>query len=157
MHPPTPPPCLPRSSPATVHHPPTHSPTHPLTHTHAHPLTCPPQKRFLYFPNLAKAVGSDPLAARVAALRPALHLFGHTHFSWDATPLGDGVRYVQWPLGYPAEQRSRRNGGAGWRPLVVWDGEAGGFQPPRECYWSEYYATQERTPSNVAPAPWVTG
>lgn len=36
-----------------------------------------PEKRYLYYPNLAKAVGSDFLAARVAQLQPDLHLFGH--------------------------------------------------------------------------------
>lgn len=35
-----------------------------------------PEKRFLTFPNLAKAVGSAPLRARLAALRPQLHVFG---------------------------------------------------------------------------------
>ncbi len=42
----------------------------------------------------AKAVGSSYLAARVAQLRPHMHVFGHTHFSWDSQ-LHDGVRYVQ--------------------------------------------------------------
>lgn len=59
----------------------------------------------LRHPNLAKAVGSDPLAARVEALRPDVHVFGHTHFSWDASLRG--TRFVQWPLAYPAE-RARR-------------------------------------------------
>jgi hypothetical protein len=53
----------------------------------------------------AKAVGCDPLASRLARLRPAVHLFAHSHFAWDAN-LG-GTRYVQAPLCYPAE-RTRR-------------------------------------------------
>jgi hypothetical protein len=36
-----------------------------------------PEKRFLFFPPVAKASGSTYLAARVAALRPAVHVFGH--------------------------------------------------------------------------------
>lgn len=43
-----------------------------------------PEKRFLYFQGLAKAAGSDALAARIRDLQPHLHIFGHTHFSWDA-------------------------------------------------------------------------
>jgi len=62
-----------------------------------------PEKRMLRHPNLAKAVGSALLARRMEQLRPDVHVFGHTHFSYD-TRLG-GTRYVQWPLGYPAEQR----------------------------------------------------
>ena len=38
-----------------------------------------PEKRMLFQPNLAKACGSDFLAARVDALRPLIHVFGHTH------------------------------------------------------------------------------
>jgi hypothetical protein len=50
-----------------------------------------PEKRWLYFPNLAKAAGSDALGARVAALRPDAHAFGHTHFSQvsPASPLAE--------------------------------------------------------------------
>ncbi len=62
-----------------------------------------PEKRMLRHPNLAKAVGSALLARRMEQLRPDVHVFGHTHFSYD-TRL-HGTRYVQWPLGYPAEQR----------------------------------------------------
>ncbi|KAI7841790.1 hypothetical protein COHA_004514 [Chlorella ohadii] len=64
-----------------------------------------PEKRYLYYPNLAKAVGSDFLAARVAQLQPDLHLFGHTHFAWDAC-IG-GTRYIQAPLCSPLERRKR--------------------------------------------------
>jgi hypothetical protein len=35
-----------------------------------------PEKRLLRHPNLAKAVGSDPLAARIAQLQPDCHIFG---------------------------------------------------------------------------------
>ena len=43
-----------------------------------------PEKRYLFYPNLAKAAGSQPLARRLKALQPDMHVFGHTHFSWDA-------------------------------------------------------------------------
>jgi hypothetical protein len=66
--------------------------------SHFLPLQCLlPEKRFLYYPNLAKACGSDFLAARLDVLRPLCHVYGHTHFSGDA--VYDGIRYVQWPLG----------------------------------------------------------
>eukprot|EP00887_Chlorella_sp_A99_P001860 scaffold19.g1860.t1 len=65
-----------------------------------------PEKRFLFFPGLARAVGSAPLARRIQQLQPDIHLFGHTHFSWDAT-LADGVRYVQAPLCSPVERQRR--------------------------------------------------
>lgn len=48
-----------------------------------------PEKRFLYFPNLAKAAGSAALGRRVAALRPDIHVFGHSHFAWDSTLDGE--------------------------------------------------------------------
>lgn len=42
-----------------------------------------PEKRYLFYPNLAKAAGSQPLAQRLRALQPDVNIFGHTHFSWD--------------------------------------------------------------------------
>jgi hypothetical protein len=56
-------------------------------------------------PPQAKAVGSAPLAERLRRLRPAVHVFGHSHFAWDAR-MG-ATRYVQAPLCYPGE-RARR-------------------------------------------------
>lgn len=64
-----------------------------------------PEKRYLFYPNLAKAAGSKPLANRLRALQPDMHIFGHTHFSWDATI--EGVRYIQAPLCGPSERRRR--------------------------------------------------
>ena len=57
------------------------------------------------------------------------------HFAWDAT-LG-GIRYVQWPRGYPQE-RGRKESGCGgedWRPLLLFDSNVGGLTAPRSCYW----------------------
>ena len=51
-----------------------------------------PEKRSLFYSGLAKAVGSDFLARRIAMLRPDIHLFGHTHFGWDATYNGEHSR-----------------------------------------------------------------
>ena len=56
-----------------------------------------PEKSKLFYKNLPKAVGSDYLFDRIKQLRPDVHVFGHTHFSWDCWL--DDVRYVQWPLG----------------------------------------------------------
>ncbi len=50
-----------------------------------------PEKRYLFYPNLAKAAGSEPLAHRLRALQPDVNIFGHTHFSWDATIEGRGA------------------------------------------------------------------
>jgi hypothetical protein len=37
-----------------------------------------PEKRYLYFPGLAKAVGSVPLRQRIQQLQPDVCLVGHT-------------------------------------------------------------------------------
>ncbi|KXZ54749.1 hypothetical protein GPECTOR_4g819 [Gonium pectorale] len=76
-----------------------------------------PEKRFLTYPNLAKAVGSTYLGERVRRLGPQLHIFGHTHFAWDA--VHQGVRYIQAPLAYPSERRFRL------RTLLMGPAEAG--------------------------------
>jgi hypothetical protein len=59
----------------------------------------------LHYPHLPKAVGSHALGERVAALRPDVHVFGHTHFGWDMEL--DGVRYMQAALAYPYERELR--------------------------------------------------
>ena len=64
-----------------------------------------PEKRFLYYPHLPKAVGSAFLQRRVEALRPDVHVFGHTHFGWDGEV--GGTRYVQPALAYPSERVRR--------------------------------------------------
>lgn len=47
-----------------------------------------PPRTHMRVPCLAHASGSDHLLRRVLALRPDIHLFGHTHFAWDATVAG---------------------------------------------------------------------
>jgi hypothetical protein len=116
-----------------------------------------PEKRWLHYPNLAKACGSDYIAARIAALHPDAHVYGHTHFTQDQVI--EGVRYVQWPLGYPHEQR-RRSSLAGlteWRPIELWDTAVGAAGRQRNSYWSDFYRKNERRPEVVTPAPWVSG
>lgn len=107
-----------------------------------------PEKRFLFYPNLPKMAGSEPLSSRVRALAPDVHVFGHTHFSWDAKV--NGIRCIQAPLAYPSERH--RVGGA--VPFEIWNGS--GFTPyPQPAYWSDLYRVQDRTPHNVTLAPWV--
>ena len=112
-----------------------------------------PEKRFLTLPVLAKASGSRFLRDRVQALRPIMHVFGHSHFGWDQT-LDDGVRYVQAALGYPGERRSRWHtlrigefGSAG--PLLLWSAH-GGFVDHMPCRWSGYYEHHPREPHRVS-------
>lgn len=109
------------------------------------------EKRFLMLPCLAKAAGSTFLSSRVEALRPAVHIFGHTHFGWDA--VHDGVRFVQAALAYPEERMARwhslSNGEFGREgPLLVWS-SASGFEPKRSCRWSGYYEHHAREPERV--------
>ncbi|KAK9803536.1 hypothetical protein WJX73_005589 [Symbiochloris irregularis] len=110
-----------------------------------------PEKRMLFQPNLAKAVGSNFLEPRIRKLRPVAHVFGHTHFLWDAEI--DGVRYCQAPLAYPRE-RQHRSAGQDWLPLMLYD-TATGPSSPKSAHWSDYYKHAKREPSNVTPAPWV--
>jgi hypothetical protein len=124
-----------------------------------------PEKRYLFYPNLAKAVGSDYLQRRVAALSPSLHVFGHTHFGWDATV--DGVRYVQAALGYPHERKQRMPSlyvghnenreceSPFTTPLLVFDGHTQALVPPLWSSWPQKYLQHPRDPENVELAPWV--
>eukprot|EP00929_Paragymnodinium_shiwhaense_P062383 TRINITY_DN31148_c1_g1_i1.p1 TRINITY_DN31148_c1_g1~~TRINITY_DN31148_c1_g1_i1.p1 ORF type:complete len:357 (+),score=47.72 TRINITY_DN31148_c1_g1_i1:88-1158(+) len=64
-----------------------------------------PEKRFLYYPNLPKAVGSRALGRRVQGLQPNCHVFGHTHYGWAAQH--DDTRYLQAALCYPRERTTR--------------------------------------------------
>jgi hypothetical protein len=116
-----------------------------------------PEKRMLFSPNLPKMVGSDPLAARLRQMKPDLHVFGHTHLGWDAVV--DGIRFVQAPLGYPAERK--RGMVKTMEPLCVYDdspqpSSAPGFVPyPLPFRWSTHYRNNARDPNNLELAPWV--
>lgn len=116
-----------------------------------------PEKRMLFYPNLPKIIGSDYLEARVRSIHgdngseSACHVFGHTHFCWDAVL--DGVRYVQAPLAYPRERKRRMNGGENWLPFCVY---LGGFTDRLSpSYWADYYSINKREPDNTDLAPWV--
>ncbi|KAK8599633.1 hypothetical protein V6N13_077546 [Hibiscus sabdariffa] len=107
-----------------------------------------PEKRMLFYPNLPKIIGSDWLEDRIRSIHGvesssfACHVFGHTHFCWDA--IVDGIRYVQAPLAYPRERKRRMNGHGGetWLPFCIYsDGDFAAKVMP--CYWSDYYASFE--------------
>lgn len=110
-------------------------------------LELSPEKRFLFLPCLNKAVGSRFLGERVQRLGSALHVFGHTHFGWDATVAG--TRYIQAALGYPHEWEQRpasmEIGSLPHEPAVIWD-SASGFAPPMPARWSGYYERNPRRP-----------
>ena len=117
-----------------------------------------PEKRFLFQPNLAKAVGSDFVERRVRELDSTIHVFGHTHFSWDAAL--DGVRYVQHCLGTPDEAKRREVFMDGiWsghpKPLLLWDSERPVPRREHAPYWSAFYAANERDPTSYHMAEYV--
>uniref|UniRef100_A0A7S0B3H3 Uncharacterized protein n=1 Tax=Pyrodinium bahamense TaxID=73915 RepID=A0A7S0B3H3_9DINO len=135
--------------------------SHPAVLTFSHFLPClqvNPEKRYLYQPMLAKAVGSTYLKERVEKLRPDMHIFGHTHLGFDMVV--DGVRFLQAPLAYPTERDARATTVAVGqfpiqdpRPCLVWDSIAG-WVPPYRGAWSEYYIRYGRCPevTNILPA-----
>ncbi|XP_073001687.1 uncharacterized protein [Typha latifolia] len=116
-----------------------------------------PEKRMLFYPKLPKIIGSDFLEVRLRSIhkssgsRSACHVFGHTHFCWDAVI--DGIRYVQAPLAYPRERKRRMNGGEDWLPFCIYyKGLTDRLSP---AYWSDYYSKNKRDPDNTDLAPWV--
>ena len=107
-----------------------------------------PEKRHLFTPTLHSIVGSTFLNARVEALRPMLHAFGHSHFAWDMTlPSGqtgdDPVRYVSWPLCTPHERARRvpyaldKAACKAWLPIKLWDAATGLTGELDDCYFSD--------------------
>ncbi|XP_073042313.1 uncharacterized protein [Primulina eburnea] len=117
-----------------------------------------PEKRMLFYPNLPKIIGSIYLENRIRCIHgargspSACHVFGHTHFCWDA--ILDGIRYVQAPLAYPRERQRKMNGGEEWLPFCIYEG--GHFAEKHSpCYWSDYYSINPRTPDIIELAPWV--
>eukprot|EP00899_Mesostigma_viride_P009410 jgi/Mesvir1/18470/Mv14321-RA.1 len=131
-----------------------------------------PEKRMLFFPNLAKAVGSDFIERRIRAIHPAggpdrtgalngaarplsAHIFGHTHFGWDS--IIDGIRYIQAPLAYPRERKRNMNGGLEWLPVCIYNSAHPGTlcEGPLPCHWSQYYDRFKRDPENTQLEHWV--
>ena len=108
-----------------------------------------PEKRFLLEPMLTRVIGSIPLEKQIRRLRPHLHVFGHTHIPIDLEV--DGIRYVQWPLGYTRESEQCEqivNSG----PMLVYDSTLGGVpadRPSLHTTWSKYYNQNKRDPAIV--------
>jgi len=90
-----------------------------------------------------------------------LHLFGHTHIPIDLDL--EGIRYLQWPLGYSREADKQCAPVHSVGPLLVYDSACGvgaAAIPPRlpslSVAWSAYYKAHARTPEEVVNlAPWV--
>ena len=120
-----------------------------------------PEKRFLTEPLLSRVIGSDPLEAQVRRLNPDLHLFGHTHIPIDLEL--EGIRYLQWPLGYSREANMQCAPVRAEGALLVYDSSLGDsaagipeMAPSKDSYWSKYYRSKPRKPEVIAPlAPWV--
>lgn len=125
-----------------------------------------PEKRYLYYPTLAKFVGSQYLGSRVARLQPDVHIFGHTHFGWDQVV--DGIRYMSPPVGMPPEREIRvstvslgdflqpdmdpLHKDTPPKPVLVWD-TLSGFPPKYDAGWSGFYAMYGREPYKVTTLP----
>lgn len=73
-----------------------------------------PQPDLYYgYSGLAKVMGSTKLQDQVFALRPDVHVFGHSHLDVDRR-IGN-TRYVQYALGYPKDRWGDRD------PKLVWE------------------------------------
>ena len=95
-----------------------------LTFSHFLPrIELNPEKRYMTYPTLNKAIGSIYVERRLRAMKSSFHIFGHTHFGWDAELAPETfvssqsslsstepfryVRYVQSSLAYPKEWEYR--------------------------------------------------
>lgn len=119
-----------------------------------------PEKRYLSYPNLAKGIGSNYLRARVEALQPDVHVFGHTHFGYDLVV--DGIRYVQAPLAMSSERQSRGttvavgdfpDGKSRPHPFLVWHSRSGWAPRCRGAAWSAYVERYGRRPDVTSLVP----
>ena len=120
-----------------------------------------PEKRFVMEPLLSRVVGSDALEAQVRRLGPHLHLFGHTHIPMDLEL--EGIRYVQWPLGYAREATMQCRVVRAEGSLLCYDSALGAgkdgipeMPTSSTASWSHYYRHNAREANVVGPlAPWV--
>ena len=92
---------------------------------------------------------------QIRRLQPSLHLFGHTHIPIDLEL--DGIRYLQYPLGYSREAEMQcklivQNG-----PLLVYDSLNGiSCDGTQDMNWTKYYKENKRNPLIVDHlAPWL--
>jgi len=96
--------------------------------------------------------GSLKLEEQIRQLMPDVHVFGHTHIPFDMTL--DGVRYVQWALGTPREQRGQTR--VVFAPLCLYDtGEQTPEVPQLWTHWGQHYQAYERDLSRTELAPWA--
>jgi predicted phosphodiesterase len=65
------------------------------------PSVIPPGKRVLY-----PVLGTHLLEDQVRAIRPQIHIYGHTHVNQSVEK--DGIRYINNAFGYPREKRIAR-------------------------------------------------
>lgn len=112
-----------------------------------------PEKRMLLQPSLHRVSGSEPLEAQIRRLMPDIHAFGHTHLNMDLTL--DGVRYVQWPLGTPREQKAQTRVSS-FGLMNVFDGSKGGETAQHWTHWGRHYEEFERDLTKTARPPYVT-
>jgi len=104
-------------------------------------------------PSLHRVCGSDPLEWQIRKLMPDVHAFGHTHLNIDLTL--DGIRYVQWPLGTPREQKAQTRVSS-FGLMCIYDGSNGGETPQHWTHWGRHYEEFERDLSKVERPPYVT-
>jgi hypothetical protein len=69
-------------------------------------------------------------------LRASRHIFGHTHLLMDLTI--EGIRYIQWPLGTPREQKAQTRS-ASFGMACVYDSARGGEAPQLWTHWGHHY------------------
>ncbi|KAJ8420238.1 hypothetical protein Cgig2_019836 [Carnegiea gigantea] len=105
------------------------------------------KRQCINYPNLPKIIGSDFLEVRIRSIHGAegseraCHLFGHTHFGWDA--ILDGIRFgcltkVYTSLSKRTEKKNE------W-----------GFTERGHFAWSDHYSINPRSPDIQQLAPWV--
>lgn len=120
-----------------------------------------PEKRFLLEPMLARVIGSNPLEAQIRRLKPHVHCFGHTHIPIDLSL--DGIRYLQWSLGYSSESDKQCAPVYERGALCIYDSVLGtgedGFpadSPSVDASWSAYYMMNMRKPHITdVLSPWL--
>ncbi|CAL1142508.1 unnamed protein product, partial [Cladocopium goreaui] len=113
-----------------------------------------PEKRFLLDSCLHKVSGSMALEEQIRRLKPAVHIFGHTHLTVDLVL--EDQRYLQWALGAPREQAAMSRAVADTGLLVLYDSDSDHpVVPVQETFWGRYFNAGKRDPQQMCPAPFV--